>query len=192
MEGTLGAGQTFRAELTCPLTDDITLSVGFVTDGTTVNQELGRGSWLLSGTEIGFNGQLGWSMSRTGDKMTFTRLTASLYGIQPGQYKTAEGWQNLEPVEGSLRLWKNDELFWSEEREEIAEGRKIENVEIPTEGLELKEGDRVIFSIRYTDTAGREREAFLDGFEMGDGDEVARPIHLAPYSEEWENNYPRE
>lgn len=176
--GTLGAGQTFTGSLTCPLTDDITLSVGFTTDGVTVNQELGRENYLLSDTELYFNGVLGWSVGREEGKVTVHRMDASFDGVKPGQYKTPGGWQELGVEKGRFRLWINGELWWS--GEETTLERRIETA-IPAEGLELKRGDRVILSVLYTDSAGREGEVYVDGFAIDrDGD----PTHMAPYEEE--------
>lgn len=176
--GTLGAGQTFGAELTCPLTDDITLSVGFTTDGVTVNQELGRESYLLGNTQLYFSGNLAWSVRHEEGKFPILRMDAILDGVTPGQYKTSEGWKELGVEKGRLRLWVNGELWWS--GEETTLERRIET-EIPAEGLELKKGDRVILSVLYTDSAGREGEAYVDGFAI---DEEGDPGHMAPYEED--------
>lgn len=190
--GELGAGQSFTAQLTCPLADDITLSVAFVKDGVTLNQQLGNEWGLFSETEVYFNGHLNWSMSRTtggtGGEYTLIYLKAGLQSLQPGQYKTESGWQDLTPVKGSLRLWKNDTLFWSEEREEIGQGRKIEDLSIPTESLELVPGDRLILSILYTDTAGQEKEACLDVCVMEE--DGLHMDHMDINSPEWELELP--
>lgn len=176
--GTPGAGQTFTGSLTCPLTDDITLAVGFTTDGVTVNQELGRESYLLGNTELYFNGILSWSVRHEGEKFPVLRMDAALDSIQPGQYKTPEGWKELGVEKGRLRLWVNGELFWSGEEGSLE--RRIET-SVPAEGLELERGDRVILSVFYTDSAGREGEAYLDGFAIDrDGDQA----HMAPYEED--------
>lgn len=189
--GEPGAGGSFSALLTCPLVDDITLSVGFTTDGVTVNQELGRESYLLGDTKLSFYGNLGWSMGGTpGEKMEVYSLEANLEWIEPGQYKTREGWQELEVEKGSLRLWINDAVFWSEERQEIAQGMRIRDLSIPVEELELEKGDRVILSSLYTDSAGREMETWLDGCRLN---EEGKLENLAPYEEEesypWENSF---
>lgn len=193
--GTLGAGQTFTAELTCPLTDDITLSVGFESEGTIVTQQLGQGRYLRSGTELSFDGNMAWSISGS----TIMALNAEAYMTDYGQYKTVEGWQTLCLTAGALRLWKNDELIWSDKWEEESPDEKLwagtYEVKIPTEDMELKEGDRFILSLLYTDSAGREGEVFLDGFvieENGEPSGMARPVKMAPYDEDWENNYPWE
>lgn len=179
--GVLGPGQSFTAELTCPLADDITLSVGFISGGVTVNQEMGREYFLLNGTKIQFYGSLGWTISSLSG---LTNLNVSIHGVGAGQYKTAEqDWVELKPVKGSLRLWKNDTLVWSQEREEIGQGTKIDGLAIPTEGLELAPGDKLLLSVLYTDTAGRELEAYLDGCVMGeDGIHMDRtaPIQRVP------------
>ena len=196
--GTLRAGQTFTAELTCPLTDDITLSVGFVTDEAVVTQQLGVENYLRSNTEIGFYGDLRWSVGRTEDKVFFHSLRAGIDIISPGIYKTAQGGQEVKPMLGSLRLWRNGTLFWSQECEglaELADGHGYIDLEVPAGELELKAGDKMLLSLHYTDNTGREDEVFLDGFVIGENGEpsgMARPIKLAPYSEEWENHYPWE
>ena len=46
----------------------------------------------------------------------------------------------------------------------------------------MKAGDQIILSILYTDSAGRETEAYLDGFWIN-GDQ--HPETLAPYEENW-------
>ena len=175
--GELGAGQTFTAELTCPLTDNIILSVGFVSDGAVVTQQLGEESYLLNGTELNFNGNLSWSVGYRGEKNVVDRMDAYLDSVGPGQYKTTEGWQDLGLKKGCLRLWVNGELFWSGEEKSL---EKREEVSIPVEGLELKRGDRVILSLLYTDSAGREGEAYLDGFCIS---REGKPEMLAPYEE---------
>lgn len=175
--GELGAGQSFRAELVCPLANDITLSVGFTADGVTVNQELGRERYLLGGTELSFYGNLSWSVGYRGEKNVVDRMDAYLDSVGPGQYKTTEGWQDLGLKKGCLRLWVNGELFWSGEEKSL---EKREETAIPAEGLELKRGDRVILSLLYTDSAGREGEAYLDGFCIS---REGKPEMLAPYEE---------
>lgn len=175
--GTLGAGQTFTAELACPLADDITLSVGFVTEESTVSQQLGREGYLLSGTKLSFTGNLGWSVGYREERAVVDRMDACLTSIGRGQYKTPEGWQDLGLKKGYFRLWVNGELFWSGEEKAL---EKREEAAIPAEGLELERGDGVILSFLYTDSAGREGETYLDGFCInGDG----KPEMLAPYEE---------
>lgn len=182
--GTLEAGQTFAGSLTCPLTDNITLLVGFTADGVTVSQELGRESYLLSDTEIYFNGDLAYSVGDEEGKLLVHRLDAFLDSLTPGQYKTPEGWRELGAEKGRLRLWVNGELYWSGEEKSL---ETRETVTVPAEGLELKEGDRVILSVFYTDDAGREMETFLDGFTI---DEDGAPEMMAPY--EGDGMYPWE
>ena len=175
--GELGAGQSFRAELVCPLANDITLSVGFTADGVRVNQELGREGYLLGNTELLFNGNLSWSVGYRDEKSVVERMDAYLDSVGPGQYKTTEGWQDLGLKKGCLRLWVNGELFWSGEEKSL---ERREEAAIPAEGLELKRGDRVILSLLYTDSAGREGEAYLDGFCIS---REGKPEMLAPYEE---------
>lgn len=187
--GVLGAGQTFTAEITCPLTDDITLSVGFESEGTIVTQELGKENYLLSQTQTDIMGNLAWSVGGTEDGVILHAMDADVWQGSTGWYKTRKGWQEVTIASGALRLWVNDELFWSQEFGDPSELATGTGIQIPTEELELKVGERVILSCLYTDTAGREKETFVDGFRVN---KVGKPETLAPYDEDWENNYPWE
>lgn len=179
--GTLGAGQTFTAELTCPLTDDITLSVGFVTEESTVTQQLGQEGYLLSQTRVDVMGNLGWSAGGVGEKVRIDALNADVWQGGSGWYKTRKaGGQEITAVRGTLRLWVGGELFWSRECEDLTRASENQGIEIPTEGLSVKAGDQIILSLLYTDSAGREKEVYLDGFWIN-GEEY--PEMLAPYEE---------
>ncbi len=162
--GVLGAGQTFTGSLTCPLTDDITLSVGFVTEESTVTQQLGQEGYLLSGAQLDMRGDLSWTVSYRDGVGSLTRLQAGVWEAGSGWYHDGSEWRELTLEKAELRLWKNDAVVWSEAREELERGLAVEELSIPTEGLEPAPGDRLILSVRYTDTAGRETETFLDGF----------------------------
>ena len=185
---TLGTGQTFTAELTCPLTDDITLWVAFTGDGATANQQMGKKSYLLSDTQVDVYGHLSYSISTMGGELSVLTFTAQAWLSQNGWYTTrAEGRQEIQAVEGTLRLWRGEELLWSQIHTDL-EWPPFEEVEIPVEGLNLVPGDRVILSLLYTDSAGRELEVFVDGFEI---DADGNPGWMAPRStEEWD--YPWE
>ena len=179
--GTLGGGQTFTAELTCPLTDDITLSVGFVTEESTVSQQLGQEGYLLSQTLADVMGNLSWSVSGVGEKAKIGALNADVWQGGSGWYKTREdGGQEVTAVRGTLRLWVGGELYWSRECEDLSRRLENQGIEIPTEGLNVKAGDQIILSLLYTDSAGREEETYLDGFWI---DWEEQPETLAPYEE---------
>lgn len=174
--GVLGAGQTFTGSLTCPLTDDITLSVGFAADGVTVSQELGQETYLFSQTQLTVDGDMNWSISGRGEEASFNDLRAFVNNVDMGWYKTREdGVVEIGLAGGELRLWKEDTLVWSRELEK--DDWKTE-VAIPVEGLKLAPGEKLLLSLLYTDTAGREEETYLAGIRM---DEDGVPGWLAPY-----------
>lgn len=179
--GTLGAGQTFRAQLTCPITDDITLSVGFVADGTTVTQQLGQERYLWSNTQVEVEGSLGWSISGTGAELKLSALSADVWHVFTAEFKTAQGWQEISVAKGTFRLWKGEELIWSQECEELPRRSYGNGITIPVEGLALSPGERLTLSLLYTDSAGREAEAYLDGLWIN---EDGRPGRVAPYEVE--------
>lgn len=179
--GTLGAGQTFTGSLTCPLTDDITLSVGFISGGAVVTQQLGQEGYLLSQTLADVMGNLSWSVSGVGEKAKIGALNADVWQGGSGWYKTREdGGQEVTAVRGTLRLWVGGELYWSRECEDLSRRLENQGIEIPTEGLNVKAGDQIILSLLYTDSAGREEETYLDGFWI---DWEEQPETLAPYEE---------
>ena len=195
VDGALGAGQAFAAELTCPLTDNITLWVAFTGDGATVNQQLGQQMYLLYETQVDVFGHLSWSMTgQKGDRRIIS-MTANVWQGTTGGYKTREGWKEITIVSGKLRLWKGEELIWSQAYEDWNRNSgevKIpasgeDGVVIPAEGMPLVPGDSLILSLLYTDSAGREREAFVDGLYV---DEEGSPEWIAPYAEGW--TYPWE
>ncbi len=174
--GVLGAGQTFTGSLTCPLTDDITLAVGFTADGVTVSQELGQETYLFSQTQLTVDGDMNWSISGRGEEASFNDLRAFVNNVDMGWYKTREdGVVEIGLAGGELRLWKEDALVWSRELEK--DDWKME-VAIPVEGLKLAPGEKLLLSLLYTDTAGRENETYLAGIRM---DEDGVPEWLAPY-----------
>lgn len=164
--GALETGQTFTGSLTCPLADDITLSVGFTEGDTTVNQELGREPYLLSDTQLYFYGNLGWTMTGRGsDKAAITRLNARLEAVSDGRFYADGGWQELTLTTAQLRLWKNDQVIWSDDPVKEWKDAVWMEVNIPVEDLTVETGDRLILSVYYMDTAGRQGEAWLSGFE---------------------------
>lgn len=183
--GALGAGQTFTAELTCPLTDDITLSVGFASEGTTVTQQLGQESHLLFYTQVVVDGNLSWSVSGIGGKPHFTSLTADVWEGATG-WCAARGGQEIGVEEATLRLWVGDEIYWSRECGDLSQRSSEPEIEIPTEELPIVPWERIILSCRYTDSAGREKEVWLDGMQIGANGSPRRLLHDEEKDCPWE------
>ena len=75
---------------------------------------------------------------------------------------------------------ENDSLFWSWEYEGLIALEQVDAFEVPPEGLDLKAGNQMILSHLHTDSAGREGEAYLDGFCIS---REGKPEMLAPYEE---------
>ena len=122
-------------------------------------------------------GNLKWSMTGQGEDIRLFTLTATVW--------QGNG-QDDGPLQGTLRLWNGEALFWSWECELSDRSSPIE-VDIPFEGLTLTPGEQVILSFLYTDSAGQEREVFLDGFVVN---EAGMPTWMAPYADEWNRSYP--
>lgn len=166
----------FTAFLTCPLRDDITLSVGFIKDGVTTTQELWRAWSLYSDTLLQIWGGLSTTYNGSG---TLSEMAASVMLQYSGEYKTAQGYQEVTVSEGTLRLWLEDAVYWSQEIQVYPPVTKKnvnnprERFSIPVDNLKLEEGDTVILSLLYTDSAGRTEEIELqrmivDSFGMMD------------------------
>ena len=178
--GALNGGQTFTATLVCPLADSITLSVGFTADGVTVNQELDQVFSLWSDSLLYVNGDMMWSISGRGEEARVADLKASVWTGDPGQYKTAGGWQEVTVVRGTLRLWTGDRLAWSQEYPDLTEKEWGEDIPIPTQGLELVRGEQWFLSLLYTDTTGREEEVCIARHQVNDENILER---RDPYEE---------
>jgi len=188
-EGTEREGQTFTAALTCPLADDITLSVAFQSGETIQNQRLGRKEGLLS---------MGWPE---------VYGTAWLFGdvISQGQWDKEDdidvNWMAgfLESEAGTvlvtlktleLRLWQDGELVWTGPVE--VTGEEDGHAQVPMEAhlSGLEEGSALGVSARYTDSYGRSNETWFEYCEVVKKPETGalalEPADV-PDEEPWEN-----
>ena len=176
--GILGAGQSYTATLTCPLTDhSILLSVAFLSDGVTVNQTLGRERYSLSDTLPEIGGDLYYSYSVADGKIIFSELSFFIHMMKLGTYQPwmpGQGDGYIVPRAGTFFLWKNDELVWQISCQNIPSFNKDgQGTLIPTDGLELGPGDRLELTAHYADSVGREWEKSLARAEvLGDGDQL--------------------
>lgn len=163
--GELGAGQSFSARLTCPLADDISLTVAFTEDGVTVSKELGRERLLLANAELSLWGNLNWTASNRGQEkgMVLTRLSANVEPVATGWYHDGTDWRELTLAEAELRLWKNGQVVWSRVGDELTRGLAMEETAIPVRDLGTEVGDRLVLSVLGVDGTGREKEFWLDG-----------------------------
>ena len=119
VEGVLDEGNRFSATLTCPLTNDITLSVVFSAGGKEETQLLDSYDWLLAATQpdVYVNGTL-WTADVRDDGVL--PYDTQLVNVQSGGLSSYGGWyQSSEIRTVRVGLFKDHKLlFWYTEEEE--------------------------------------------------------------------------
>ena len=117
-EGTMDEGNRFSADVTCPLTNDISLSVVFSADGREETQLLDSYNWLLSATQpdVYVNGTL-WAADVRGDGVL--PYDTQLLNVQSGGLSSYGDWyQSSEIQTVQVGLFKDHKLlFWYTEEE---------------------------------------------------------------------------
>jgi len=164
-------GQTFSALLTCPLRDEIVLSVAFREGETTQNQRLGEEWGLLSD---GFPQVYGttWLFGEAVPEGRLDREDDINVNWSEGFLKTGEGYMAV-PLEAlELRLWQDGALVWSSPVEVTGEGDGHAGVPMELHLSGLEEGTVLGFSFRARDGYGRVYEAWFDYYMVkADGEE---------------------
>ena len=119
VEGGLGEGNRFSAALTCPLTNDITLSVVFSASGKEETQLLESYDWMLSATlpDVYVNGTL-WAadVDANGVLVKDNQSVA----VQPGSLSSYGDWYQPSKIQTvRVGLFRNHKLlFWYTEGDE--------------------------------------------------------------------------
>lgn len=117
--GQLGEGNRFSAEVTCPLSDSIVLSVVFTTAGKEETQLLDRYDWLLSATvPDGYvSGRL-WR-SKPDQNGVLTAVSGDLIAFEPYSGETADWFAPAEFVSVRVGLFRDQELvYWYDETDQ--------------------------------------------------------------------------
>ena len=196
--GTEGEGHRFEALVTCALTDDVTLSVTFVSGAESQNQVVGREEALYTNSAPHLEGNavsstFGHNLKE--EKYSLGINTLDLF-VEPG-WLAAEKEELLTTVaECELRLWRGNEMVWSRQVDSLPDrGTHRElalGLNLPLPGL--KEGENFYLSARFRDTAGRWFETLLEAnrvsprYNTGDTTDYI----LTPSYGEPENGYPWE
>lgn len=175
--------QSFAAELTCPLTDDITLSVVFDTDGVKETQLLHREGWLRTGS---FPDLWGNAMGAWGETAVNGKL--QLEGINIDAHSSSEAMQLGDSPKAVIEMlqagvFHNDvPVLWVDmydakaaargengdgSPEEVeAEGHTHWEAELPQYTLDVAERDTVTFAVFATDQYGRRFSRICDRFVL--------------------------
>lgn len=176
-EGQLGEGQAFTARLTCSLTDSITLSAVFVTEGTKQTQLLDNFSGLYAASFPNTNlvaGSVLWGLEQNEDgTFSLPPSTASLIWHTSSTAAVNEAIGQSEAVSVQVGLFRNKELVcWLEKSGDTTGSRSdtstpvdvvtAEELEgwsdytLPEMTLEAGEGDTIEFAALIIDEYGRQ------------------------------------
>ena len=177
-----GPGQEFSGQITCPLTDSVTLSAVLVDRDTRRTQLLGNYSSLYSASlptaDIRlFEGAL-LNISRGADGLfhvgeVFGFLTESSSAVTA--FNESVGQAEIQRVQ--LGLFQNRALlFWLEPCDQPENRHGFEEAEqwfrLPPVELDLQEGDELVFAALVTDQYGRQMVVpSLPAFRV-EGDEI--------------------
>ena len=186
VRGQLQAGQTFTAQLICPLTDSITLSAVFVTGDTRQTQllESFQGLYAASSPDVSLNAGFElWGLEGNEDgSFTLPTVTADFFSYD-GSNSAPLVYDFLGPSEMrsvQVGLFRNRELVcWLEKSETNLSGRDVtpENAAavdeayyiLPGMTLEAEEGDEIEFAALITDEYGRQFMCQDLGFVVQNG-----------------------
>lgn len=179
IQAAAGAGQTFQAELTCPLSDLIRLSVVFDDGQSLQTQYIGEEYGLLSSTQPEFWCDFGWHFwgdAVVDGKFTFADEPVFLDVTPPVDERFSV---DVRPVSATVGVYVNDELTASVEipephyREDPPDnGGQETGVEIypdvffPETTLSLRPGDTVTIAAHLTDSYGRTFSRISQRYEV--------------------------
>lgn len=182
-----GEDHAFSGEITCPLTDDISLTVVLVTGDKRETQWLEDYGYLYSGSfpDLSLNSQLWFDMVHRKDNLLPASQSPEIqvenYGEEGGYRPWA--WRPEPPATVQVGLFQDQKLvMWYEEREE-----EININGVPTtvpawfRPREVELDPNSVYSevLLYTDAYGRQRvygsEAIA--YDAGEGRWSSSPVH---------------
>ena len=180
-----GADHAFAGQITCPLTDDISLTVVFLTGDKRETQWLEDFGYLYTTSfpELALDGSLWFDMVHKKDNI----LPASDRGVRVQNSAVVRGdcwsWEPEPPAQVQVGLFQDQKLvMWYEEREE-----EININGVPTtvpawfRPREVELDPNSVYSevLLYTDAYGRQRvygsEAIA--YDAGEGRWSSSPVH---------------
>lgn len=165
----------FETLLTCPLDDDITLSVTFENGAERLHQVLEHVFDLetQSKPQIYAQGGLFFSDLRgNGENQTVLQLHTLRFGEEAGYLETKEKTYDVTVQSLTVRIWRGENVIWSqlgispvtEEQAETGTDREweteVKEVNIPL--FDLTKGERFVLSALVTDSVGRSYETCVD------------------------------
>lgn len=188
-----GEGQRYSATLTCPLTDDIALSMAFQDGAERQNQVLGRETNLLQQSKpevVALLSVPGRQLVEEGN-VDLTLDQMSLFYWYRGSLTTQEGVLSTDLTQATFRLWRSDRPLRSWPIDLPVPGQPAYpdlGGPIPLTGVE--EGEILLFSVLCTDQWGRQFELLVDTiratWEANSNDLVLRLGDYTPESYPWE------
>ncbi len=169
--GTEGEGHRFEAVLPCAFTDDITFSVTFVSGGESRNQIISRWENAYRNSRPSFDtfdSLQGAEIVQDGESWRL-QMEECVYLYDVGSIETLRGTETVRITQTQLRLWRGEELIWSQEERERNDGQASGSglmhhfalgIDVPLGEPESEEW--FYLSICFTDTLGRRFETLLD------------------------------
>ena len=158
VEGVLDEGNRFSATLTCPLTNDISLSVVFSAGGKEETQLLDSYDWLLAATQpdVYVNGTL-WAADVRDDGVL--PYDTQLVNVQSGGLSSYGDWYQPSEIQTiRMGLFKDRKLlFWYTEEEESQGWISDEDCHLfrRTQEVTLEDGAEYTEAAVITDQYGR-------------------------------------
>lgn len=181
-------GHRFEATITCPLVDDITLSVTFRVEEESQNQVIGREERLESDSwpTVERPGYLTVNIQKyPGDKEFYLRALPNELGLHVGVgYLPSRGEDvGVERVE--YHLWRSGGLIWTAEgiyRDNTEQYMVPADEEICMPWADVKVGEEILLSALVTDSLGRQREVYLNGGTVEEGTSSGSGLTKTVYS----------
>lgn len=165
--------KAFTGTITCPLSNEITLSVAFTANGQTQTRVLGQDDDRLTKSYPWLDCTVGgglWAQPVQEDKtLAWTAPSIKVYGYSSGSV-IQNGTDTPAVVKQvTLRVWKNGELL-----------AELGTLDLDEEGghwespkgirfSDMNEGDTLWFTLRGTDNFGRTIEQYGECFVVKDG-----------------------
>lgn len=193
VQAAAGSGQTFQAELTCPLSDLIRLSVVFDDGQSLQTQYIGEEYGLQSSTQPEFWCDFGWHFwgeAVVDGKFTLSEEPVFLELHPPIDERFSV---DVRPVSATVGVYVNDELAASVEipdpyyqEDPPGNGGQESGVEIypdvyfPETVLALRPGDTLTIAAHLTDSYGRTFSRISQRYEVSSDN----TLEMADYSDD--------
>lgn len=184
-----GADHAFAGQITCPLTDNISLTVVFVTGDKRETQWLEDYGYLYTGSfpDLALDGSLWFDMVQRKDNL----LPASDRGVRIQNFEAHNdvwSWEPEPPAQVRVGLFRDQKLvLWYEkrDREIIVKGKtETETGWYRPRDVELDPGGVYSEALLYTDEYGRQRVCYAEAIAYDENEQRWETPRMYEYSGE--------